>query len=356
MKRGKTAVAVSFEIGQRKEKRARRFQHVSGLVDVIDGINGGKFRYIERGLNRTFLTVAGAMVKELVECSNDTGKLSKHVLAEYLKPFHREKSKGFQMRQAVLRGDHVERQFGCGKCRWAPKGCGRCRAEGFKLGTKEGLTGVGIPRPGSEEANSVLIGNPGDQGGVRVNIEITSQTPICDAIFKATKGKQRGYGVIALEPIEQGEPVLEFVGELLSHEQAEAREKLYVELGIKCCYQMKTAPGLKADIIDPTLYGNAGRFINGSCSPNLCCKRIPEETNRARALCKYPRPMFYATRAIQAGEELTWRYNLPPSAETERRLSRRGRPEKVQATTSMAAMKGDAVRCYCGFLGCVGSL
>ena len=94
----------------------------------------------------------------------------------------------------------------------------------------------------------MLIGNPGDQGGVRVNIEITSQTPICDAIFKATKGKQRGYGVIALEPIEQGEPVLEFVGELLSHEQAEAREKLYVELGIKCCYQMKTAPGLKADM------------------------------------------------------------------------------------------------------------
>ena len=119
---------------------------------------------------------------------------------------------------------------------------------------------------------------------------------------------------------------------------------------------MKTAPGLKADVIDPTLYGNAGRFINGSCSPNLCCKRISEETNRAHTLCKYPRPMFYAIRAIEAGEELTWQYNLPPSAETERRLSRRGRPEKVQANTNMAAMKVDAVRCYCGFPSCVGRL
>ena len=66
--------------------------------------------------------------------------------------------------------------------------------------------------------------------------------------------------------------------------------------------------------------------------------------------------MFYAIRAIEAGEELTWQYNLPPSAETERRLSRRGRPEKVQANTNMAAMKVDAVRCYCGFPSCVGRL
>ena len=58
-------------------------------------------------------------------------------MAKHLKRYHRESIKRLNMRKAVLRGDQVERQYGCGKCRWTPKGCGRCIAEGFVLVQKK---------------------------------------------------------------------------------------------------------------------------------------------------------------------------------------------------------------------------
>lgn len=338
---------------------------------LLDSNSSRRFCYVARGINRTFLTVNGPMVKELLQRTNKTGKLSKKTLAEHLKPYHREKSKGFKMRQAVLRGDcKIERKFGCGKCRWTPKGCARCRAPGFKLGPKEGLSGVGIPRPGSENKNMVEIGKIGDSGGVKFPVVVTSNTPICKRIQKMTKGARRGYGLVAGDSIRCGAAILEFAGELLTHDQAGKREEFYAKEGIACCYQMKVNRGLCSHVIDPTLYGNAARFVNSSCSPNMVCKRLPLDFQNKAAM-KFPRPMFYAMRDIQKGEELTWRYSVPSSegegnysGRTSRSCSRQKSSNDEDATTQLTVVTrkksgedgNEGSACFCGAQNCHGQL
>ena len=74
-----------------------------------------------------------------------------------------------------------------------------------------------------------------------------------------------------MEDIKKGEPILEFVGELLTHEQAMKREEYYTKMNINCCYQLKLGYGACQNVIDPTLYGNFGRFANSSCNSNMIC-------------------------------------------------------------------------------------
>ena len=76
---------------------------------------------------------------------------------------------------------------------------------GFKLGAKEGTKareGMTIARPGSNDASLALVGKiQHDMGGIKVNVEITSDTPICNRIRKATNRKQGGFGVICKQEI-----------------------------------------------------------------------------------------------------------------------------------------------------------
>ena len=83
---------------------------------------------------------------------------------------------------------------------------------------------------------------------------ITNKTPICNNIYEKTNGKERGYGIITLEDIKKGEPILEFVGELLTHEQAMKREEYYTKMNNNCCYQLKLGYGACQNVIDTTLY------------------------------------------------------------------------------------------------------
>ena len=79
-----------------------------------------------------------------------------------------------------------------------------------------------------------------------------------------------------MEDIKKDEPILEFVGELLSIEQAMAREEHYEKVGMTCCYQMKLGSGTQVNVIDTTLYGNVARFANSSCNSNMIRKRLSQ--------------------------------------------------------------------------------
>lgn len=50
--------------------------------------------------------------------------------------------------------------------------------------------------------------------------------------------------------------------------------------------------------------GNVARFFNHSCNPNL----RPIKVIGSSAHRTYPTMSFFATRRIEAGEELTWKY------------------------------------------------
>ena len=125
--------------------------------------------YCPRNLNRTIISDEGVMAEELLDRSAEGGVLSRQRLADNLRQYHREINRLFALRKLACAGvdttaASAAANYGCGKCRWTPKGCGRCRAEGFEPGPREGRIG-GIPKPASEHTMAVL----GDTRCVQLN-------------------------------------------------------------------------------------------------------------------------------------------------------------------------------------------
>ena len=121
---------------------------------------------------------------------------------------------------------------------------------------------------------------------------------------------------------------------------------------MRCSYSLFTE--MHGYVIDATLYGNAARFMNASCSPNLKPVKMVHSTS-----ANLPRVLFYATRHIAAGEELTWRYHAqqqgggarPPAG------SAPGRSPAVRRSGAADTGVGyQAHRCFCGAPNCHGFL
>ena len=62
-----------------------------------------------------------------------------------------------------------------------------------------------------------MTGAAGDGGGLHVRVAVSDDTPICRRLRAC--GLHGGYGLVALEPVAMGSPVVEYVGEILSREQ-----------------------------------------------------------------------------------------------------------------------------------------
>ncbi|ONK59326.1 uncharacterized protein A4U43_C08F5290 [Asparagus officinalis] len=142
-------------------------------------------------------------------------------------------------------------------------------------------------------------------------------------IFKTSK---RGWGVRSLYSIPSGSFVCEYVGEMLDDKDAEERindEYLFdighnyddhnLWEGLSC-----SIPGLELDAasetetttdvgftIDAAEFGNVGRFINHSCSPNLYAQNLLYDHDDK----KMPHVMFFAVDNIPPLQELTYHYN-----------------------------------------------
>jgi histone-lysine N-methyltransferase SETD2 len=105
-----------------------------------------------------------------------------------------------------------------------------------------------------------------------------------------------GYGAQAVEDIQKGEFVMEYVGELITEEEKEERLSGNES---RHHYTMKLGD---EEFIDPALYGNFGRFLNHSCDPNCETQMwIVKGRNRMG---------FFAKRFIPKGEDLTFNYQV----------------------------------------------
>jgi SET domain-containing protein len=103
-----------------------------------------------------------------------------------------------------------------------------------------------------------------------------------------------GKGVFALQDIAKGETVIEYIGEIISAQEAEDRHPHDPSDPNHTFYFQ-----IDDDrVIDALHGGNSARWINHSCSPN--CKPVVED---ARVFIK-------AKRNIAAGEELNYDYGL----------------------------------------------
>lgn len=131
------------------------------------------------------------------------------------------------------------------------------------------------------------------------------------AIFRT---ENRGWGVKAVERIQKGTFITEYVGEVITSEEAESRGKKYDLEGMTYLFDLDFDDENTAFTIDSAYVGNISHFFNHSCDPNLVVYSVWIDTLDKRL----PRIAFFALRSISAGEELTFDYqmNRTPSSTT----------------------------------------
>uniref|UniRef100_H2Y6N6 Uncharacterized protein n=1 Tax=Ciona savignyi TaxID=51511 RepID=H2Y6N6_CIOSA len=106
-----------------------------------------------------------------------------------------------------------------------------------------------------------------------------------------------GWGLRALETIPRGAFVCEYVGELLTDDEADQRED------DSYLFDLENKEG-EIYCIDARNYGNVSRFINHLCEPNL----VPIRVFVGHHDIRFPILAYFTTRVIQADEELGFDY------------------------------------------------
>ncbi|GJW80410.1 histone H3-K9 methyltransferase [Tanacetum coccineum] len=165
------------------------------------------------------------------------------------------------------------------------------------------------------------------QHGIKLKLEI----------FKT---ESRGWGVRSLSSIASGSFICEYIGELLEDSEAEKRtgnDEYLFDIGQKCSDSLYP-DGEMVDktgfTIDALHYGNVGRFINHSCTPNLYAQNVLYDQEDKRM----PHIMLFAAENIPPLQELTYHYNYAVNT--------------VHDADGNIKIKN----CYCGSSECTGRL
>lgn len=109
---------------------------------------------------------------------------------------------------------------------------------------------------------------------------------------------EKGYGVRALQDIEEGEMIIEYIGEVISEDQ-------YVQRMLREYQDDMNSYAMHLHekfIVDAHRHGNLSKFINHSCDPN-CHVEI-------WIVDGLPRLIIVASQNIYCSEELSYDYNL----------------------------------------------
>ena len=126
--------------------------------------------------------------------------------------------------------------------------------------------------------------------GARARKPAVAAAPVVEARDSGIHGR----GVYAVMPIRKGTRVIEYLGERISHAEADRR---YEEKGDDDGHTFLFIASNRT-VIDAGVNGNDARFINHSCNPN--CETVIEGS----------RVFIDAIRNIKAGEELGYDYQL----------------------------------------------
>jgi uncharacterized protein len=140
-------------------------------------------------------------------------------------------------------------------------------------------------------------------------------------LFEVRHSRIHGYGVFASRRIRKGTTVLEYLGDRVTHAQADER---YADKDPQDGHTFLFTVDAKT-VIDAGVNGNEARFVNHGCHPN--CETV--NTNK--------RIFIEALRTIQPGEELAYDYQI-------------GRDDDDPADVDTI------FACRCGALSCRGSM
>ena len=142
-----------------------------------------------------------------------------------------------------------------------------------------------------------------------------------EPLIEVRESPLHGLGVFARDRIRKGTRIIEYLGERVSHAEADRR------------YEHKDAGDAHTflfivdgrTVIDAGVAGNEARFINHGCEPN--CESVIEGR----------RVFIDAVRGIEPGEELTYDYQIQREPED---------PADIDAIFA----------CHCGSARCRGSM
>ena len=141
------------------------------------------------------------------------------------------------------------------------------------------------------------------------------------ALIEVRHSPIHGYGVFAARRIRKGTTVVEYLGDRVSHAQADAR---YEDKDPNDNHTFLFTVDAKT-VIDGGVNGNEARYINHGCDPNC------ESATRNKRI------FIDAIRTIQPGEELAYDY-------------------QIQRDSDDAPNVDEIFACRCGAKNCRGSM
>lgn len=113
-------------------------------------------------------------------------------------------------------------------------------------------------------------------------------------LYRVRRSRIHGRGVFAARKIRKGTRIIEYVGERVSHDEADRR---YEDRPADDNHTFLFIVDART-VIDAGVGGNEARWINHSCAPN--CETFIEKR----------RVFIEAVRTIQPGEELSYDYQI----------------------------------------------
>jgi SET domain-containing protein len=140
-------------------------------------------------------------------------------------------------------------------------------------------------------------------------------------IIRVRRSRIHGYGVFAVQPIARGKRIIGYVGERVSHAEADRRYEGHPARDAHTFLFVVN----EDVVVDAGVDGNDARYINHSCKPNC-------ETEVIRG-----RIWIRSLRRILPGEELSYDYCIGRDPED-------------------APDVDDIYRCRCGLLRCRGTM
>ena len=140
-------------------------------------------------------------------------------------------------------------------------------------------------------------------------------------LFEVRHSPIHGYGVFAARRIRKGTTIVEYLGDRVSHAQADAR---YEDKDPADNHTFLFTVDAKT-VIDGGVNGNEARYINHGCDPNC------------ESAARNKRIFIDAIRTIQPGEELAYDY-------------------QIQRDSGDAPNVDEVFACRCGAKNCHGSM
>lgn len=174
-------------------------------------------------------------------------------------------------------------------------------------------------------------------------------------IFKTSNGC--GWGVRTDQRIEKGQFICEYVGEVISYEEAEKRGKIYDAEGRTYLFDLDFNSNDNPYSIDAAKFGNVSHFINHSCDPNLGVWAVWINCLDL----DLPKICLFALRQIEAGEEITFDYKnqygrdnsiLNSSQEESFGDGQMGETKNEDDQTDEPSNRVDGTPCRCGAANC----